>query len=90
MEYVPVEEAKAAGGLRLILTGGLPAPWSEAAKGVLFARNIDYLPVFQKAGDPNEELLAWTGHRNAPTAMNVDEPARVTGFTPPHLSRTIL
>ena len=78
MDYVSVEEAKAATGLRLILTGGLPAPWSEAAKGLCHVRKVDYIPVLQQGGGPNEDILAWTGHRNAPTAMYNDEPARVT------------
>ena len=77
MDYVSVEEARAASGLRLVLTGGLPAPWSEAAKGVFHARKVDYIPVLQQGGGPNEEVLAWTGYRNAPTAMYNDEPARV-------------
>jgi glutathione S-transferase len=77
MDYVAVEEAKSASGLRLVLTGGLPAPWSEAAKGVFFARKVDYIPVLQQGGGPNEDIVAWTGHRNAPTAIYNDEPPRV-------------
>jgi len=80
MDYVSVEEARAASGLRLVLTGGLPAPWSEAAKGIFHARNVAYIPVLQQGGGPNEEVLAWTGHRNAPTAMFNDEPARVSAL----------
>ena len=68
MDYVSVDEAKAAKGLRLTLTGGLPAPWSESAKGLFWVRNVNYIPVLQQGGGPNEEILAWTGHRNAPTA----------------------
>ncbi len=78
MKYESVKDAKTARGLRLVLTGGLPAPWSEAAKGVLRARNIDFIPVLQIGGGPNEEVLEWTGHRNAPTLMYNDEPPRVT------------
>jgi hypothetical protein len=78
MDYVSIKEAQAASGLRLTLTGGLPAPWSEAAKGVFRVRNVDYIPVLQQGGGPNEEVLAWTGHRNAPTAMHNDESARIS------------
>ncbi|MFT4825533.1 MAG: glutathione S-transferase [Halioglobus sp.] len=78
MEYVSVEQAKNAIGLRLVLTGGLPAPWSEAAKGVLKAHNIDFVPVLQIGGGTNEEILEWTGHRNAPTLMYNEEPSRAT------------
>ena len=78
MDYVSVEAAKAAGGLRLVLTGGLPAPWSEAAKGLFKLRGVDYVPVLQEGGGANEEIVAWTGHRNAPTALYNDEASRVT------------
>ena len=80
MDYVSVEEARSATGLRLILTGGLPAPWSEAAKGIFRARNVGYVPVLQQGGGPNEDIVAWTGHRNAPTAMYNDEPPRVSAL----------
>ena len=78
MDYASVDDAQAASGLRLALTGGVPGPWSEAAKGVFHVRKVDYLPVFQEAGAANEALRAWTGHRNAPTAMYNDEAARVS------------
>ncbi len=80
MEYISVEKAQAADGLRLVLTGGLPAPWSEASKGLFRARGVEYLPVMQRGGGANEEIVAWTGHRNAPTAMYNEEPARVTAM----------
>jgi glutathione S-transferase len=80
MDYVPVDEARVAEGLRLTLTGGLPAPWSESAKGVFWVRKVPYIPVLQIGGGPNEEIIAWTGHRNAPTAMYDDEPARATAM----------
>ena len=63
MDYVSIDKAQAASGLRLVLTGGLPAPWSEAAKGVFRARKVSYIPVLQEGGGANEEIVAWTGHR---------------------------
>ena len=78
MEYKTVPEARNLDGLRITLTAGVPAPWSESAKAVLKVKNIPYVPVLQKGGAVNEELVAWTGHRNAPTMMYRDEPARVT------------
>lgn len=78
MEYKTVAEARNLDGLRVTLTTGVPAPWSESAKAVLKVKNIPYVPVLQKAAAANEELVAWTGHRNAPTVMYRDEPARVT------------
>mgnify|MGYP000356537484 CR=1 FL=1 len=78
MDYQTVADAKNMPGLRLVLTAGVPAPWSESAKAVFKVKNIPYIPVLQKAAAANEDLVAWTGHRNAPTAMYQDEPPRVT------------
>lgn len=79
MQYKTVAEAKDLPGLRLALTVGGPAPWSMAAKSILHVKNIPYIPVAQQGGQANEELVAWTGHRNAPVAMYEKEPAR-TGW----------
>ena len=79
MEYKTVAEAKDLPGLRLALTVGGPAPWSQAAKSVFHVKKIPFIPVAQHGGQANEELVAWTGHRNAPVAMYNNEPAR-TGW----------
>jgi hypothetical protein len=79
MQYKTVAEAKDLPGLRLALTAGGPAPWSQAAKSVFHVKKIPYIPVAQHSGQANEELVAWTGHRNAPVAMYDKEPAR-TGW----------
>ena len=78
MDYLSVEQARPLSGLRLALTAGVPGPWSEAAKGLFRVRQVDYVAVYQEGGGANEALVEWTGHRNAPTAMYNDEPARVT------------
>jgi glutathione S-transferase len=77
--YVEVERARAMPGLRLVLTTGVPGPWGEAAKGIFQAKGIPFTRVAQSAGADNDELFAWTGHRNAPVAVYEDEPAR-TGW----------
>ncbi|MFP6808455.1 MAG: hypothetical protein VB957_14955 [Pseudomonadales bacterium] len=77
MNYLSIEEAKQQTGLRLVLTRGLPGPWSEAAKAILNVRNVDYVAVEQQGGRRNPELVEWTGHRNAPIALFNDEPPRV-------------
>lgn len=79
MHYLTVAEARALPGLRLVLTAGVPGPWGEAAKAVLAFRKVPFVPVAQQAMAPNEELLAWTGHRNAPIACLDDEPP-LTGW----------
>ena len=47
VKYHSVVEAKSMTGLRLVLSAGVPGPWSEAAKAVLKARNVSYAPVAQ-------------------------------------------
>lgn len=78
MDYCCIDEAREQDGLRLALTAGIPAPWSEAAKAVFRYKNIPFTAVAQVAGEENEALVAWTGHRNAPTAMYNGEPPAVT------------
>ena len=72
IRFVSVEEARAARGLRLVLAGNIPSPWSEAAKGCFDVKGIDYLGVRQRVGDA--ESRAWTNHHNAPVAMFDDDP----------------
>lgn len=77
MEYLSVAEAQQTEGLRLVLTAGVPGPYSEAAKALFRHHQVEYLPVRQTGGRDNPELVAWTGHRNAPIALYNDEPPRV-------------
>jgi glutathione S-transferase len=70
VEYFEVEQARTMPGLKLALTrGGVPAPWSESAKHILRYKKIPFIPVVQRPGKPNQELVAWTGSRNAPIAI---------------------
>jgi glutathione S-transferase len=76
MEYVDVATARDMVGLRLVLTRGVPGPWSESAKALFRLRDVAFVPVEQKATAANEALVEWTGHRNAPIAMYESEPPR--------------
>jgi glutathione S-transferase len=78
MKYLSVAEARKLPGLRLVLTAYMPGPWGEAAKAVLSARKIKFVPVEQLAMEKNEDLFAWTGMRNAPIAVLDDEPPQST------------
>jgi glutathione S-transferase len=75
MKYLSVAEARKLPGLRLVLAERIPNPWCIAAKAVLSARHVDYVPVGQTPMAPNEELQAWTGVRDSPVAVLDDEPA---------------
>ena len=76
-KYVEVEEARNMAGLRLVLSPGVPGPWSEAAKGIFYVKKIPYIPVRQKMGiDP--VLREWTAQDGAPVAIYNDERPRST------------
>lgn len=76
-KYVEVEEARNMSGLRLVLSPGVPGPWSEAAKGIFYVKKIPYIPVRQKMGiDP--VLREWTAQDSAPVAIYNDERPRST------------
>ena len=79
MKYIEPSEAKTLPGLRLVLTTGVPGPWGEAAKSIFHVKGIRYTPVRQTGGEIDPNLIAWTGHANAPQAVLDDEPAR-TGW----------
>ncbi|MEM7100157.1 MAG: hypothetical protein AAF541_17950 [Pseudomonadota bacterium] len=79
MEYISPEEAQGMPGLRLALTAGLPAPFGMSARAIFDLKQVSYTPVLQIGGAENEDLLAWTGHRNAPIAVYEDEAPR-TGW----------
>ncbi len=74
MQYLTVADARDRSGLRLVLSAHVPGPWGEAAKAVFAARGVTYQPVAQEVFGANDELHAWTGHRNAPIAVLDDEP----------------
>jgi glutathione S-transferase len=73
IDYITPAEARNRNGLRLVLTGGVPGPWGEAAKSVFYARNVSYQAVLQIPGETDEDLEAWTGASNAPAAVYNDE-----------------
>ncbi|MEM6710125.1 MAG: hypothetical protein AAF648_15200, partial [Pseudomonadota bacterium] len=76
MEYLTVAEARSRDGIKLVLTRDVPGPWGEAAKAILRHHGLEFLPVAQHGGGANDELVAWTGHRNAPLLLIPGEPVR--------------
>jgi hypothetical protein len=69
LPYVPIPEAMGLGGLRLVLSPGVPGPWGEAAKAIFEVKGIDYIPVAHNIGVADETLRRWTGQESAPVAM---------------------
>jgi len=76
--YMSVEQARPLSGLRLVLSPGVPGPWSEAAKGILYVKKIPYVRVRQEIGGENRALQEWTAQTTAPVAAWNDEPPRST------------
>ncbi len=44
-QYVSVEDAIERDGLRMVVVGGVPSPWGEAAKGILHIKGIEWVAV---------------------------------------------
>lgn len=73
-EYVSLDDAKQRGGLRMVVVGGLPSPWSEAAKGILHLKGVDWAAVRLTYGD--DGLKEWAGQRSGPVAIYENERPR--------------
>ncbi len=73
LDYKSVGEIIHHKGLRLVLVGGMPSPWSQAAKTIFEVKGLDYVAAPQKVGDKNEELADWSGERGAPVVAWSDE-----------------
>ena len=75
MQYVSIEEAIAADGLRLVLVQGMPSPWGQAAKAMMEYKGLAFTAVPQQPGRENAELVAWSGVNSAPVvAWNNEAP----------------
>src|SRR5262249_10223792 len=58
-------------GLRLITLGGVPSPWSEAAKGIFHVKRLSFAVARLLPGD--KRVRDATGVRNAPVVLYGDE-----------------
>ncbi len=79
-DYIEIELALEMPGLRLVLIPGLPGPWSEAAKGIFHVKQVPFVRVRHKTGDPDylEALKKWTGQTSYPVAAYNGERPRTT------------
>jgi glutathione S-transferase len=73
-QYVKVEEAIKRSGLRMVVVGGVPSPWGEAAKGILHIKDIEWVAV--RLVYDSEVLKEWAGQRNGPVAIYESERPR--------------
>ena len=73
-EYVSVDEAMKRRGLRMVVVGDGPSPWSEAAKGILHIKGIEWVAV--RLVYDSMALKEWAGQRNGPVAIYENERPR--------------
>src|ERR1043165_7738101 len=74
IEYVDVATARSAPGVRIVVSGLVPSPWSEAAKGLFRVANVPVVAV-RRIRDAHD-ITAWTGVDNVPVVLHNAEPAR--------------
>jgi len=74
ISYLSVEEAVSRPGLRMVVVGNVPSPWSEAAKGIFRLKGIQWTAV--RLSYDSKLLKEWAGERSAPVAIYNDEPPR--------------
>ena len=73
-QYIGVEEAIERSGLRMVVVGGIPSPWGEAAKGILHIKGIEWAAV--RLDYQSEALKQWAGQRSGPIAIYEKERPR--------------
>jgi glutathione S-transferase len=75
LEYTDVATARAASGTRLVTSGLVPSPWSEAAKGLFVIGKVP-VTVVGKTRENTEPVNTWTNVDNVPVVLHDAEPAR--------------
>jgi glutathione S-transferase len=72
--YISIDDAIKRPGLRMVVVGGVPSPWGEAAKGILHMKRIDWAAV--RLTYDSEALKDWAGERSGPIAIYDNEKPR--------------
>src|SRR5438270_5643184 len=71
LRFVDLETARGSRGLRLAVITTVPSLWSDAARGMIAAKELECLAV---DFDPRDEAIPrWTGCPNAPVALYGDQ-----------------
>jgi len=76
LEFVDLSTARAAPGVRIVVSGLVPSPWSEATKGLFRLASVPVRAV-RRMRD-TAEVTAWTGVDNVPVVFHDAEPARTS------------
>ena len=75
-EFVTIEEARAATGMRLILAQGIPGPWAEGIRGVLSVKKIPVLRGRFEMNSDHRDLIDWSAQSSVPVIAWNDEPPK--------------
>ena len=73
-EYVEIDEAIAANGLRMVVVAQVPSPWGEAAKGIFHIKKVPFKAV--RLVYDNDALPKWAGELSGPVAVYEEEKPR--------------
>src|SRR4029450_8954210 len=73
-QYGSVDEAIRRSGVRMVVVGGVPSPWGEAAKGILHVKNIEWGAV--RVGCARGAVKEGTAQRSCPILMYNNERPR--------------
>lgn len=74
IEYVSTADAVDRKGLRMVVVGGVPSPWGEAAKGLLHMKRIPWVAV--RLAYDDARLAEWAGQRSGPVVFYDDDKPR--------------
>ena len=74
LQYVDLDTAKAAKGVRIVATNAVPSPWGEAAKALFTIAKIPALCVRATRGDT--AVRDWMQTHNVPVVFHDTEPPR--------------
>jgi glutathione S-transferase len=74
LDFADLETARAARGVRMVVSGAVASPWSEAAKGLFRLARIPVLAMRTVPGDASH--VPWTQSHNVPVVFHDDEPPR--------------
>lgn len=78
-EYLTIEQAKAAPGLRLVGIRGVPSPWTESARGIFYVKGLTCRYAARGEEEPADALNRWAGDSGIPVVAFEKERLR-TGW----------
>ncbi len=78
-EKIDIEQARIAGGLRIVTLAVVPSPWGVALKGILHIEKLPHARASHVWGSSTETLKEWTGQDSFPVLAWNDERPR-TGW----------